>query len=450
MGDYTNKAPFHSLSKLTADSVSSGPAFGLARSDRELWVASAHSGRFDLDLEKGTIDPHTPIAQPGPALQPIQKAGKLVVMTFQDRASGGVALWAIDTDTSGIVWKTIVGAPWPVRPSAGSGRRLSLIGRDGREVVLDADRISKGGFLIESVPRPGEFSLPAGRRLRFEAGGKVIDVIVPKDGSKQFWVQDPVKPGSWQKVALPVALAAEPIAWGDGVLLPGSDARAYLIDPLTGLAGAEPFVPKFDRDHQGSWLPPAPVDKEMVILADNVGHIYRVAKKTAPVPRLVGEAAATLPQEIVAGPVSTGGAVIVVTVDRHVRALATRDLSPVGSWALEAPLAGPPSPAGDGCFVMDRAGGVTAVGHDGTRQWSINLKAAPVGSPLVQGDAVWILTSDGNLHVRARSNGAELDRLALGILPDDGLVLAGKQVLVPAGKGTIRAVTAELRSGGKP
>ncbi len=162
-------------------------------------------------------------------------------------------------------------------------------------------------------------------------------------------------------------------------------------------------MPKFDRDHQGSWLPPAPIDNEMVVLADNVGHIYRVARRTAPVPRLVGEAAATLPQEIVAGPVSTGGAVVVVTADNHVRALATRDLSPVGSWALEAPLAGPPAQTGEGCFVMDRAGGVTSVARDGTRQWSINLKAAPVGSPLVQDNAVWFLTSDGNLHVRARS-----------------------------------------------
>ena len=80
------------------------------------------------------------------------------------------------------------------------------------------------------------------------------------------------------------------------MLLPGRDARAYLIDPVTGRAGAEPFVPKFDRDHQGTWLPPAAVDSDTVILADNVGHIHRVSKKTEPVPRLVGEASATLPQ----------------------------------------------------------------------------------------------------------------------------------------------------------
>ena len=136
VGDYTNKAPFRSIAKLTADTAASGPAFGVARSDRELWVASGHSGRFDLDPEKGAIEPRSPIVQPGPAMAPIQKAGKLVVMTFQDQQSGGVALWAIDPDTNAIVWKTIVGAPWVATPRASTGDELSVMARDGREVIL--------------------------------------------------------------------------------------------------------------------------------------------------------------------------------------------------------------------------------------------------------------------------------------------------------------------------
>jgi hypothetical protein len=304
--------------------------------------------------------------------------------------------------------------------------------------------------VIEGVPKPGEFSLRAGGRLRLESAGKTIDAIVPEDGSNHLWVQDPARQGGWNKVGLPVAMAAPPIGWGDGVLIPGRDARAYLVDPLTGRSSAEPFVPKFDRDHQGSWLPPAVVDRETVVLADDVGHIHRVAKKSSPVSRLLGEATTTLPQRIVAGPVSTGGAVIVVTADQHVRALATRDLSPAGSWVLEAPLAGTPQAAGDGCFVMDRAGGVTAVGRDGKRLWSINLKTTPVGSPLVRDSAVWFLTSDGILHVRARKDGAELDRVSLGVLPEGGLLEAGKKVLVSTGKGTIRPVTAVLGTGGQP
>ena len=293
---------------------------------------------------------------------------------------------------------------------------MTVIARDGREVLLTPSR-SRGWLRVEGMPRPGEFSLPAGLRLRLEASGKPVAAIVPRNGSTFLWVQDPAKPGSWQQVDLPAAPAADPIAWGNGVLIPGRDSRAYLIDPFTGRSLAEPFVPKFDRDHQGTWLSPARLDQDTVVLADDVGRVYRVELKTAPVPRLVGEAQAPARQRIIAGPASTGSAVIVVTADRQVRALSTRDLSPVGSWALEAPLSGRSTGIAEGCFVMDRAGGVMAFGRDGQRIWSIKLEAGPVGSPLVQGQSVWFLTSDGSLHVRARSDGAELDRIVLGILP---------------------------------
>ena len=44
----------------------------------------------------------------------------------------------------------------------------------------------------------------------------------------------PTTPGAWHEVGLPTAPAADPIAWGSGVLIPGLDSRAYLIDPLDG------------------------------------------------------------------------------------------------------------------------------------------------------------------------------------------------------------------------
>jgi PQQ-like domain len=450
VGDYANKVPFKSLARLTADSVASGPAFALARSDRELWVASGHSGRFDLDLERGAIEPRSPIVQPGPAVAPIQKAGKLIVMTFQDQQNGGLTLWAIDPDTNTVAWKTVVGTHWLASPVAGAGESLSVIARDGREVLLKADLLERGGFVVEEAPKPGAFTLPSGQRLRLDRDGKTIDAIVPGNGSNYLWVQDPAATAGWRKIDLPVALAARAIAWGGGVLVPGRDARAYLVDPLTARSSAEPFVPRFDREHQGSWMSPTVVDPETVVLADDVGHIHRVVLKQSPVPRLVGEATTTLPQRIIAGPVSTGGALVVVTADRHVRALSTRDLSPAGSWALDAPLSGEPAPFADGCFVMDRAGGIMTLGRDGKRLWSINLKAATVGIPLVQDQTVWFLTADGSLHVRARADGAELDRISLGILPDGGLLQLGKQVLVSAGRGTIRPVAAKLRTGGPP
>ena len=201
-------------------------------------------------------------------------------------------------------------------------------------------------------------------------------------------------------------------------------------------------MPKFDRDRQGTWFSPARLDNDTVVLADDVGRVIRLELKTAPVARLVGEAERVLDRRIIAAPASTGNAVIVATADRHVRSLAARDLSPVGSWALDAPLAGPPIGIGETCFVMDRAGGVMAFSRDGQRVWSIQLDSAVVGAPVVVDQLVWFLTRGGKLHVRSLSNGEKREQLALGALPSGGLLMAGKQELVPAGKGTIRPVAA--------
>ena len=293
------------------------------------------------------------------------------------------------------------------------------------------------------------FALPAGIRLRLEADGKPISVIAPEVRSKTLWVQNGDPPGSWHEVGLPTAPAADPIGWGSGVLIPGADSRAYLIDPVSGRPQAEPFVPKFDRDRQGTWFTPARLDKDTVVMADDVGRVIRLALKTTPAARLVGESERQLEQPIIAAPVTTGNAVIVVTADRHVRALAARDLSPVGSWALDAPLAGPPFGAGDTCFLTDRMGGVMAFSRDGQRVWSIHLDSAVIGSPVVVDQSVWFLTSGGKLHVRALSDGEKRESFDLGALPKGGLLMAGRQEVIPAGKGVIRPVvglpTAENR-----
>ncbi len=225
-------------------------------------------------------------------------------------------------------------------------------------------------------------------------------------------------------------------------MIPGLDSRAYLIDPLTGRSQAEPFVPKFDRDRQGTWFSPARLDKDTVVLADDVGRLIRLELRTAPISRLVGEAERVLDRRIIAAPASTGNAVIVATADRHVRALAARDLSPVGSWALNAPLAGQPIGIGETCFVMDRSGGVMAFGRDGQRAWSIQLDSEVIGAPVVLDQLVWFLTRGGKLHVLVLSNGQKRKQLDLGVLPSGGLLMAGKQELVPAGKGVIRPVAA--------
>jgi outer membrane protein assembly factor BamB len=439
-GDPASKAPFRSIARLTADTTASGPAFTLARSDRELWAASGHPGKFALDLERGAITAQTPLPVPGPALAPIQVAGNLLVATFLDRDSGGTALWGIDPEAGTVAWKTVVGAPWPSPLSAAGAAPggWTTIGPDGRDILLTAEQVARGGFVTVPLPRPGEFRLPAGQRLRLDHQGRPLTVVVAQPPAKTLWVQDAARPSGWHETALPAASASELMAWGDAVLVPGADGRVYLIDPVTGQSRAEPYVPQFDRDRQGNWRAPARLDPDTVVLADEVGRVRRLGLKRAPVPRLTAEAEALLDRPIVSDPAATGGAVLVVTADRRVRSLAARDLSPVGAWPLEAPLSGRPVSLEDGGLIADRAGGVLAFGRDGQRTWSIKLGAEVVGAPAVLGRSLLFLTADGLLHVRARADGAPLESRPLGTLPAGGPLPAGNAALIPVGAGTIR------------
>ena len=113
LGDYASKTPLHSLARLDPDAAASGPAFGLALSERELWLGAGRSGRYELDPERGQITRRTSLSQPGPAVAPLQATGRRVVLTFQNPETGGTALFGLDTASGSVAWQTVLGAAWP-------------------------------------------------------------------------------------------------------------------------------------------------------------------------------------------------------------------------------------------------------------------------------------------------------------------------------------------------
>ncbi len=377
---------------------------------------------------------------PGPARAPIQAAGNVLVATFQDRELGGVALLGIEPESAVVVWKTVVGSPWPTDLArVGDSGGLSTLGRDGREVIISAQQAARGGFVVLPVPRPGAFALPAGLRLILERDGKPLSIVVPRPYSKE-----PLGAGR---------LASRRLA-RDG---PARDGRGR---PL-GLAGRRPGPrrgcaastwwtrsraahapsPSYRSSTaitRATGSPPRSSIARPSILADDVGRVRRLVMKTTPVPRLTVEAERALDSRIVADPATTGAAVLVATADGRVRSLAARDLSPIGSWPLDASIAGRPVGLGDGGLAMDRAGGVLAFGRDGQKTWSIKLGAEIVGAPEALGRSLAILTSDGVLHLRDRSDGAPVDRRPLGVLPAGGPVAIGDGAMIPVAAGTVR------------
>lgn len=453
IGDYSEKAPFRLISQFTADAQPSGPAFAFARTEREIWLSGARPGRYDLSIDKGALDKVWSLTGVGPALAPIQVAGSnQVILTHQYLERPGVSVWGVDPRTGAVHWQTVLGSAWPLAlQSSPQSEDLETLGMDGQRLKITASQLKAGGFVESPLPRPGSFRLPTGVEHRLEGEGMTI--LVPEPHARQLLVSR--EGGAFQAIDLPVALGANPLLWGSNVLIPGDDGRAYLIDPHSGESRAEPFVPPFDRTHATSWRSPARLDEDAVVLVDDAGKVRRLTVVSDPRPRLVASAEVALGAGLLADPASTGSAIILAVSDGRIRALAARDLSPVGAWPMESALARFPTSLGSLVFATELGGGVSAFGADGQRIWSTKLRGTFAASaPAIQNDSAWILAQDGSLHRFALSDGAPLDRIDLNLLPAGDLRTNGPDLVVPVARGTVRALSLpnpeSKESGGKP
>ena len=219
------------------------------------------------------------LAAAGPALAPIQAADRLMVLTMQSNDGPGVTVWGVNPVDGTIVWRTILGTPWPVPLSPTvDGTALSTLGTDGQTVTISQEALAKGGFIVQPIPPNVDRKLPPGSLRRIDVGS--LTIIVPSSSADQILVRE--GSSAFQRINLPAALGAPPLLWGTDLFAPGGDGRAYLIDPKTGASKAEPYVPPFDRTKPTHWLGPVKLEDEAVVLADTSGRIRRLVKQTDP------------------------------------------------------------------------------------------------------------------------------------------------------------------------
>ena len=437
LGSSDMKEPLTRIAATTPDVRPSGPAYALARGDREVWISSNRFGRYDVEAELSIMSPTWTIERAGPAVGPIQLAGRVAVFSHQFGEGPGVELWGMDPSNGRIVWQTTLGSPWAVSPEPTSEGTLSILAmNDGAEAVISPELLAEGGFLQQPLRLPGYYYLPAGPLNWLRHGD--LSVLVPSPEADYLLVREG-NAGEPDRVDLPAPLGAAPVFWGDDLFLPGLDGRAYLIDPRTGAPRAEPFVPAFNAEEPTRWLDPVVVG-DAVILADRAGEVRRIQRLTDPRDRLdaVGSVE-DLRNPLEADPATVGDAVIAATTDGRVRALNARDLGSLNTWTLATPLAYGPTALGDRIVLVDKGGAAWTFGPDGERLWVADLgDTPPIGPPLVRGDALWFLSRDGVLQQRSMADGSDLDRAELGILPAGGLQSMGADVVVAAAPGTVR------------
>ncbi len=448
VGAYGEKNPFRLIARINPDAQPSGPAFAFAKSERDLWVASGRSARYELDPEAGKLVQAWSLVEAGPALAPPQSIGGRLVLTQQYNEGPGAALWCVDPQTGSVRWRTVLGAAWPSPPQLDpKGEALTALGVDGKLLTLTPQLPMKGRLVTEVDGLPAARVTCSGDPCASMASLARLDgdgwtAVVPALKASKLLVR--LGADNFKEVPLPTRVGATPIVWGPELFVPGDDGRAYLIDPKTGESRAEPFVPPFDRSRPTHWRAPVPLGADAVALVDDAGRVRRLVRQTDPRPSLVVSAEVSLGTGVEVDPTSTSDALVVVSADGRVRSLSGRDLSPTGNWPLEAPIAQAPASAGDKAFVADLAGGILAIGKDGQKLWSVKLEGGAIaaGPPSISGSAVRFLTRDGSMHDRAIADGSPVGMVPLTILPAAGPMVLGKELAVPVGFGSIRLVKA--------
>lgn len=445
-GGYTELEPFKLITKTTAEAKSSGPAYARAPNERELFVSSSLSGRYDLNADSQAIRQRWTLQSAGPSQGPLQADDRLVVLTQQFQEGVGVALWGVDIDTGSPVWRTVLGVPWTVIPGADpKGNGLKTLLADGRPITIDRDQLASGGFIEQILPKPGEVQLPVGPLKRLETNG--LTILVPEPHASHLLVREGNEP--FRRVDLPSPLGTEPLIVGKDVLIPGEGGRAFLIDPKTGLSRIEPYVSPFDRNRPVRWKAPVTLDGDAIVLADESGLVRRMVRREKPTPRLSATAQVDLKHAIIADPASTGGAVVLATDDGKIHVLSGRDLSPVGITTLDAPRALGPIEAGGRVFVADSAGNVVAFGPQGQKLWTVSLQEPPpIVPPVVAKDLVLLLGREGKLLRRSLADGSGRPPLPLDIVASGDPRLVGSDVVIPVSPGSIRLLKPEAAQAG--
>jgi outer membrane protein assembly factor BamB/pSer/pThr/pTyr-binding forkhead associated (FHA) protein len=448
IGDETQKRPFQKAAELTADATVTGPVFALAPSERELWASGpSRVIRADLATERARLATSWTAIGLGRAVAPVQVAGSLCVVTQQPTDRPGRLMAGVNARSGAIVWRTLLGAQWPVPPwrSAGSGGGLELMGIDGRTIELSLERVEPGGFVERPLPAPSASTMPASPWAWVSSQGGRHALWIAEPGSTSMSVRG--DDGSFRPVALPARASAPPCWLGatGTVIVPGSDGLVYALDAVTGHPAAETFVSGYDRSRPNRWRSPSSLGDDAVILADAAGRLLILDRKvegsrTRLVPR--GNAV-EVGQPVIGGPAIAGSTVLVATADGQIRGFSTRDLGPSGAWTIEAPLLGDLIECPGGwVFVIDAAGQVQAFGPDGQRRWSRRLASPPVpGTPGVRDEAeVAFALREGGIEVLRLADGEPRMSIELGQPPVGPPVAIPDDWAVPAGSGSIRVL----------
>ncbi len=280
-------------------------------------------------------------------------------------------------------WRTVLGSPWrsPLSVAAGADAIVSLA-EDGEPLSLPIDRLDQGGFVEVTLPRRAQPGFRKDRSRGWSCNlraspcsSRPAGPTTYRSASAASRIAASSSPRHWpphrrcgETISSCRELTAVSIFW---TLAPAPSAPSRMFRPMT--ARIPPAGGPRPRSTETPWS-----------WSTRTGTVLRIQRTpgTGGLDGLSVAVEASLGAAPAADPLSTGGAVIVATRAGQIRAVATHNLSPIGTWPLAAPTAFAPTQVSGRGFLADVAGNVhafcvpTASGSGGSNPWRRGLRPA--------------------------------------------------------------------------
>jgi outer membrane protein assembly factor BamB len=393
----------------------------LAARGSELWLAGYGLTRYDVQASRGALAPKWIDDDQAVVLHPPAVVGPAVIFVTRSPRTAGASVSAINGVDASRFWETRLGVPLAAPPivtadaskavvmtAVGSLYEVPAAGLANRKLMdTPAATISEKFNLQPDLPL---VQLPDGRCVFTQARADA-----PTD-LRELLIYDPRSSNDkLRRKTLSQAVAAQPAAFGEGLLVPAKIGQVLLVDPDTGRNLIEPFQPIVEVGVDVAWTEPAVFDDKQALISDGATKLYRLAVADAPRAHLEAAATVELAVPLVSTMASAGN--FAYGVDRGNRLISFRlpDLAPAKDWPLDARAVWGPTRVGNYVLVATLAGQLTCVDGTGELKWQVPLGAGGViGSPLESRGEIVAGSNSGSVYRIAPDTGKVVSEIALG------------------------------------
>jgi outer membrane protein assembly factor BamB len=341
-----------------------------------------------------------------------------------------------------VLWSTELAAA-PAMETQFNNERKSLMALASTGVLWEVtSKAMSSGSTDEVAARinPSALSSPLTHALPL-ADSRVL--LVTEDLSTRAVMYEPATKELLREWKLPIPhekLSCAPARVGDGIVVCSADGPVYLIKPDETSLSVLPFQPKLSADTKMEWVRPVAVGDPatpMMVCGDRAGVIYLMGIDSNPQPHLAAVSSRQLKGHIAGELAVVGSRLFVVQREGAKDTLLSMDLSDLEKeQPIDIPgtvVAGPMTVGGH-VLVVTSDGTMHALDASGQVAWTTPMAHGPLaGQPLVDSGRMLLVSRSGRIWQIAASTGTVLPwSLAggSGEMFDLGEPLQGQAVLM--------------------